>query len=435
MVKRFSDQSKQLILNVFNYFHNLSAEKDAIVLEQNVVSQAAEALGISERSIYRLRKPTKSDSEFTAAMSDNIRQMKTRVDSVILNSLREIIYKMYAAEQHVTLKSLHDRFTEECPDCPCSIRSISTWIKKIGFRFKNSSNRLFLTEQPCIQFKRLSFLRKYLLHKETKLYTPVFIDETWVYSKGGCRKSWQDGQSGSTSKKKGDGCRYIVLHAGNENGFIENASLIFKSNTKSGDYHDNMNQDNFEKWFKSQLIPNLEGPSVIIMDNASYHCRLKEAIPNRNWTKEKLRNWLQEKCINFPSNGMKDELWKIISVNLPEKNYHLDQYAEENGHIVLRLPPYHCQYNAIEMVWSQCKRFYDKIINKTKSSPEDVVNAWNISLQQVTAAQWKNYVIHTEKVIEEAWEVEKRVDSSDTLPLIISNTSEDSETSDDDFSD
>jgi hypothetical protein len=130
-------------------------------------------------------------------------------------------------------------------------------------------------ERPCIQIKRRHFLRQYLRHKRMQLYQPVVLDETWVFSKGGNRKSWQDGSMATTSKKTGDGCRYIVLHAGKEDGFVENAGLIFKSTTRSVDYHDNMNRKNFENWFKTELIPNLEEPSLIIMDNASYHSGLQ----------------------------------------------------------------------------------------------------------------------------------------------------------------
>ena len=49
---------------------------------------------------------------------------------------------------------------------------------------------------------------------------------------------------------------------------------MFTAKTKSGDYHGNMNQKNFEKWFKEQLISNLPEPSLSIMDNATYHGRL-----------------------------------------------------------------------------------------------------------------------------------------------------------------
>ncbi|KAJ3634687.1 hypothetical protein MTP99_007633 [Tenebrio molitor] len=153
-----------------------------------------------------------------------------------------------------------------------------------------------------------------------QLYQPVVLDETWVFSKGGNRKSWQDGSMATTSKKTGDGCRYIVLHAGNEDGFVENAGLIFKSTTRSGDYHDNMNRKNFENWFKTELIPNLEEPSLIIMDNASYHSGLQEEIPIKSWTKKKMKEWLQKKNVTFSVSDMKDQIWKIVSYNLPEKN-------------------------------------------------------------------------------------------------------------------
>jgi hypothetical protein len=44
--------------------------------------------------------------------------------------------------------------------------------------------------------------------------------------------------------------RSIVLHAGNKNGFVEGAALAFSSNTKNPDYHGEMNQENFLRWFE-----------------------------------------------------------------------------------------------------------------------------------------------------------------------------------------
>ena len=52
----------------------------------------------------------------------------------------------------------------------------------------------------------------------------------------------------SAIKKRGEGCRYIVVHAGIKHGFTGGASLIFTAKTKSGDdYYDNMDQEIFEK--------------------------------------------------------------------------------------------------------------------------------------------------------------------------------------------
>jgi hypothetical protein len=67
MVKRFNDQSKKLILHVYEYFRKQSIEKkDQKITEEMIVSQTAEVLKISTRSLYRLKKSTKSDSEFRA---------------------------------------------------------------------------------------------------------------------------------------------------------------------------------------------------------------------------------------------------------------------------------------------------------------------------------------------------------------------------------
>uniref|UniRef100_A0A2S2Q7H4 Tc1-like transposase DDE domain-containing protein n=1 Tax=Sipha flava TaxID=143950 RepID=A0A2S2Q7H4_9HEMI len=37
------------------------------------------------------------------------------------------------------------------------------------------------------------------------------------------------------------------------------------------------------------------------------------------------------------------------------KRYELDEIACSMGHEVIRLPPYHCQYNPIELIWAQVK--------------------------------------------------------------------------------
>jgi hypothetical protein len=100
----------------------------------------------------------------------------------------------------------------------------------------------------------------------------VLLDETWVYANGSELKMWSDGTSQSVKKRRPrTSTRYIVLHAGTRNGFVSGVSLIFVAGTKSGDYHDSINGKNFEHWMSTQLLLNLEKPSVIVMDSACYH--------------------------------------------------------------------------------------------------------------------------------------------------------------------
>lgn len=53
--------------------------------------------------------------------------------------------------------------------------------------------------------------------------------------------------------------------------FVAGAELVYKASSSTGDYHIVMNADNFTKWLTQQLLPNLEAPSAIVTDNASYH--------------------------------------------------------------------------------------------------------------------------------------------------------------------
>ena len=51
--------------------------------------------------------------------------------------------------------------------------------------------------------------------------------------------------------------------------FHTNSLLLFRSGSKSGDYHDDMNHANYKKGLQEKLFPNLESKSVIVVDNAS----------------------------------------------------------------------------------------------------------------------------------------------------------------------
>jgi transposase len=44
--------------------------------------------------------------------------------------------------------------------------------------------------------------------------------------------------------------------------------------------------------------------------------------------------------------------------------------AKKEGHTVIRLPPYHCELNPIELVWSQVKGYVAR--NNTTFKMEDV---------------------------------------------------------------
>lgn len=68
------------------------------------------------------------------------------------------------------------------------------------------------------------------------------------------------------------GKRYIIVHAGSEQGFVPNALLIFTGTNKNEDYHSKINKINFTQWVIEKLIPNLPPASIVaMMDNGLYH--------------------------------------------------------------------------------------------------------------------------------------------------------------------
>lgn len=304
-----------------------------------------------------------------------------------------------------------------------SLRSV---LHNIGFKFKRDDNRRALMEKTTIAAQRATFLRKY--QENLKLQFPrnvVFLDETWIFSKGTKMLSWQDGSSKSVRKPLGfDGKRFVVLHAGNKEGFVTNGSLIFASKSMTMDYHGEMNSEMFLKWCKEKLIPNLEEPSVIIMDNAPYHSTQLEKQPCSSWTKSAISEWLQNNNVPHENSMHKAELLSLAKSNQKPKRFVVDELLQENGHEVLRLPPYHCQFNAIELIWANAKGYYNKHIGEDGYSDEKVIQMWERALERCDSGVWQKCIDHTEKLISEWYQRDRLCEE---MEEIIVNLADDSE--------
>ena len=70
------------------------------------------------------------------------------------------------------------------------------------------------------------------------------------------------------------------------------AELVWKAKSSTGDYHDEMNGDNFFKWVKEKLIPHLPPKSVLIIDNAPYHNLQVDKCPTQASRKADIQAWL-----------------------------------------------------------------------------------------------------------------------------------------------
>ncbi|KAJ8726338.1 hypothetical protein PYW07_001036 [Mythimna separata] len=108
--------------------------------------------------------------------------------------------------------------------------------------------------------------------------------------------------------------------------------------------------------------------------------------------------------------------------------YVVDEMAAEQGVTILRLPPYHCELNPIELVWAQVKGYVAK--NNKTFKLNEVRSLFEEGLCQVTPQRWKNCVAHVMKIEEEMCHLGHIVDDiTDRFIIQVGDESDDSETS------
>ena len=244
-----------------------------------------------------------------------------------------------------------------------STRSMYRILKDIGFKYMRSNDgRKFLMERSDIAAARIKFLRTmHNIRQQDNNTNIYYLDETWLNQNHARKLCWKmsDG-SGGLKVPTGKGGRLIICHAGSSaTGFVPESKLVFRSKSKSSDYHSEMNGDTFKAWFVNQFLPYIAPRSVIVMDNAPYHSVLIDKAPTTRTRKGEIVDWLQRHNIPHNSSNTRLELLELVKQDAAskEKQYELDLIAQEKGHRVVRLPPYHCQYNPIELIWAQVKGY------------------------------------------------------------------------------
>jgi len=264
-----------------------------------------------------------------------------------------------------------------------------------------------------------------------------YLDETWVNADDGCPNYEKRGDTTITSHREafpkglstGKVKPLVVLHIGSEDGFVDNGLLCFESKKNSGDHHDGiMNGDTFCEWIEN-ILPRLEDNCVIVMDNASHHSVKLDKAPTASSKKADIIQWLESKGEAVDRTMIIRELLDIVKKIKPlHEKFVIDEIADAHNKTILRLPPYHCELNPIELAWSSIKNHVRT--NNTTFELPDVEKLLNEGIERVGADMWKNFIRHTIAEENKFWEIDDIIDEvfeAERQNLTLTVTSSDSE--------
>ena len=212
----------------------------------------------------------------------------------------------------------------------------------------------------------------------------------------------------------------IILHAGSKARFLKGTELVWKAKPSTGDYHDEMNGDNFFKWVKEKLIPHLPPKSVLIIDNAPYHNLQVDKCPIQVSREADIQAWLTRQQIPFGATLLKADRLQICKQHKPTPSFLLDSILKEYGHDCLRLSAYHADLNSIELIWATMKGYIAR--RNVSFKMTDVIQLTHDAIAAVTEDDWVSSCRHVEEVERKYWDADIAVEA-EMEKKVIKNTS------------
>ncbi|RVE44789.1 hypothetical protein evm_010588 [Chilo suppressalis] len=247
-----------MVLNAYNYVWNQNATKPfAVPKKDECVKTVSQILGISTRSVYRILKEEKENVQLSNRKKSLPKlTFKDKIDDFDFSAIRRKVHQFFCEKDPPTIAKVHQVVNDD-PNLPNMSKStMRAVLKHLKFKYGSRKRRSCLTDR----------------HTTGK----VWVDTTIESSKQAFSKGLTTGLKSPTGKDR----RLIISHIGSDEGFVEAGLLIFESKKNSMDYHEELNSECFEEWFKS-ILPNLKPNAVLVLDNAPYlfNSRKVEHIP------------------------------------------------------------------------------------------------------------------------------------------------------------
>jgi len=399
----FTPEMRKMVVNVKDFFDEL---KSTDTLEPPATKLTASALGIGESTVKVIMAAyhKNGDEGLHWSKYDQRGRPKYALESNIEPLVRQFVRRANKDGDQVNIEIIRCFMKDKLH---YDVAHTTLWraLQRWGFEFGTGVRSAQLKESERIIILRRQYLRLKRANRDGdgKVIRPeVYLDESYINKNHSNDNTWYFEEDGIIiGKPTGKGDRLIIINAITKDGWVPNSKLVFKASRKTGDYHANMNWENFSKWFQDKLLKNIPDNSLIIMDNAPYHNLLtEEAFPKKSHSTRKLREWLSNNKIPWTDDMLKSELFDLCSRLAPKPEFLIDSIASRNGHSILRTPPYHPELQPIETCWAVVK---NHVARHNDCTMKKVLILLEEGFEKVTGKTCKDLVCKINKKEEDFW--------------------------------
>ena len=355
--KPLTVKEKEVIVVLKHYFDRTIGDSQEQVSPS--VQRVVNAMGVSIATVKRIMADYNRGVDFVAQEEIHRGRPPRMLSDSIQTVTREYVREANKEGRYITLEMLCQHIKALKTEQEFSVRTLGRALDRWGFTFGKGVRSQRLKEKDHVIATRRRYLRRKRANRknESVIRPEVYLDESYINKNHSNDFVWYFDDDGPLIQKPtGKGEHLIIINAITKDGWIPGAKLIFKSTKRTGDYHGQMNQELFTKWFREKLLPNIPENALIIMDNASYHNILSpHSAPTIKCKKDKIRSWLEQNNIPLSTDCLKAEMIDILNKIAPPPTYIIDEIAAEHGHEILRTPPYHPELQPIETCWGVVK--------------------------------------------------------------------------------
>jgi transposase len=350
---------RQFVVRLKAHFDQ-ERRQNSLVSTQDPEGRVAKALGIGRRSVKEILSTYHKTGQVTVAVPQSKGKPPYRIKPALETVIRQRLRELNRHGLHVSIRSLSHWLSENYEDVPHG--TLGRTLQRMGLVYGKSINQPALRKRDEVLIARRAYLRAKRANRDLHggtIRPEVYLDESYVNGNHSTPRTWYFAEEGPwVQKPSGKGPRLILVHAITVEGWVEGAKLVFQAKRRTGDYHGQMNFENFRRWFLDCLLPPIPASSLIGMDNAPYHNVYVDGAcyPSSSTKKSDLQSWLyHHHPEGYQESMIKAELLEACRQLCPKPEYELDRIARTEGHPIIRTPQYHPELQPIEQCWGVVK--------------------------------------------------------------------------------